>query len=498
MDEDSPMQKFYKGANVFVTGGTGFMGKILIEKLLRSTQVDAIYVLIREKKGKNAHARIDELFDNVVFDRLKKETPKFRHRVEPVAGDCSLSGLGLSIDDRQTLASKIDVVFHAAATVRFDEHIKVAYDVNVNAAKEVVHLARQMKRLKSFVHVSTAYSNCPRAEIDEKIYDFPAPYQDVEALLEKVDELDAERLTSRIIGQWPNTYTFTKALAESLVKDIGNGLPVAIFRPSIVVSTYKDPIEGWIDNLYGPTGVCAAVLSGVMRVFYCHQEKLADLVPVDLCVDCLIATAWDVSTDKREHHQSSEMPVYNYVSSPENPITWREMINLNYIQGKKYPAANSLWETFLILTDNFYVYWILSLFLHTLPGLLVDCFALLTGNKPRMSRIYKKIHKFSMILSYFASRSWTFSNGNVRNLWEKLDERDKRMFPFSATTLHWLMFFRGYIRGLRVHLLNENDDTLEIARAKQKRFYVISRVIKYALLFAACNVLATIVFGCFY
>lgn len=64
--EESNVQKFYKSRNVFITGGTGFMGKLLIEKLLRSTEVSAIYVLIREKKGKNAHSRIDELFDDVV------------------------------------------------------------------------------------------------------------------------------------------------------------------------------------------------------------------------------------------------------------------------------------------------------------------------------------------------------------------------------------------------------------------------------------------------
>lgn len=65
-EDDTPVQKFYRGSNVFITGGTGFMGKILIEKLLRSTQVATIYILIREKKGKDVHTRLDELFDDVV------------------------------------------------------------------------------------------------------------------------------------------------------------------------------------------------------------------------------------------------------------------------------------------------------------------------------------------------------------------------------------------------------------------------------------------------
>lgn len=63
---DTPVQNFYRGSNVFITGGTGFMGKILIEKLLRSTQVETIYILIRQKRGKDVHTRLEELFEDVV------------------------------------------------------------------------------------------------------------------------------------------------------------------------------------------------------------------------------------------------------------------------------------------------------------------------------------------------------------------------------------------------------------------------------------------------
>lgn len=66
LDEDTPVQKFYRGGNVFVTGATGFMGKILIEKLLRSTEVATIYVLIRQKRGKDIHTRLEEIFEGVV------------------------------------------------------------------------------------------------------------------------------------------------------------------------------------------------------------------------------------------------------------------------------------------------------------------------------------------------------------------------------------------------------------------------------------------------
>lgn len=104
----TPIQKFYSGANVFITGGTGFLGKILIEKLLRSCpEVSTLYVLVRNKKGRNMHTRIEELFDDPLFDRLRSDCPKFRYKIVGVAGDCSLPDLGLTMQDRQVLIQEV-------------------------------------------------------------------------------------------------------------------------------------------------------------------------------------------------------------------------------------------------------------------------------------------------------------------------------------------------------------------------------------------------------
>lgn len=104
----TPIQNFYAKTNVFITGATGFLGKILVEKLLRSCpDINTIYVLVRNKKGKNLHTRVDELFDDVIFDRLRTECPKFRHKVVGVAGDCSLPALGLALHDQKTLIDEV-------------------------------------------------------------------------------------------------------------------------------------------------------------------------------------------------------------------------------------------------------------------------------------------------------------------------------------------------------------------------------------------------------
>lgn len=109
----TPIQQFYSGTNIFITGGTGFLGTILIEKLLRScNDLSTIYILARNKKGKNLQSRIDELFDDAIFDRLKKEFPKFRHKVVGIGGDCSLPDLGISQQDRQVLINEVCVLLN--------------------------------------------------------------------------------------------------------------------------------------------------------------------------------------------------------------------------------------------------------------------------------------------------------------------------------------------------------------------------------------------------
>jgi nucleoside-diphosphate-sugar epimerase len=66
-DRGTEVQEFYRGANVLITGGTGFMGKVLMEKLLRSCpHLSNIYVLIRNKKGKDAETRLEDIFNDPV------------------------------------------------------------------------------------------------------------------------------------------------------------------------------------------------------------------------------------------------------------------------------------------------------------------------------------------------------------------------------------------------------------------------------------------------
>lgn len=83
-----------------------------------------------------------------LFDRLRKEQPSALDKIVPIAGDVSEPQLGISESDLSLLIKTVSVVFHSAATVKFDEGLKLAVTVNVVAAKRLLELCRQMLGLE--------------------------------------------------------------------------------------------------------------------------------------------------------------------------------------------------------------------------------------------------------------------------------------------------------------------------------------------------------------
>lgn len=79
-----------------------------------------------------------------------KETvgPSYRDKIKAINGDCGTTGLGMTSKDILTLADEVNIVFHVAATVRFDEKLRIAIAINVNGTGDVLDLCRQMRKLK--------------------------------------------------------------------------------------------------------------------------------------------------------------------------------------------------------------------------------------------------------------------------------------------------------------------------------------------------------------
>ncbi|KAM3955664.1 fatty acyl-CoA reductase wat [Aphomia sociella] len=480
------VQEFYKGKNILITGATGFLGKILVEKLLRSCPgVENLYLLVRQKRGKDIFTRIEEIFDDPVFDRLKKEVPKFRHKVVVIPGDCEAIGLGLNLIDRQMLTEKINIIFHSAATVKFDEHLRAALNTNVRAPLHLLRLARDMKGLDVFMHISTAYSNSHLLHIEEKFYPCDADSEHLHQTIEKLTDAQINDLLPTILGAWPNTYTFTKALAEKELRINAGGLPIGIFRPAIVISTVKEPLKCWLDNMYGPTGIAVGSVSGIVRALQCDAAVTADLVPVDSAVNCLLVAAAGVSSAYKQISPPNEPPIYNYVSSVENRITYGDFMEKNIARVEKYPTLNAVWYMSLILTKSVIMYKIYIFLLHLLPGVMFDVVAVCLGRKPKMMKVYKKVHKFSSVLTYFCTREISFCNDNTRELWQKTSDGDKEIFPFSMKNINWDEYFQDYLAGIRRYLFKESDDTLPRARLKWKRLYYLHQLVKTFFYFLA-------------
>ena len=96
----------------------------------------------------------------------------------------------------------------------------------------------------------------------------------------------------------PNTYTFTKSMAEQVINDYKHKVPLVIFRPSIVISAMKEPVPGWVDNFNGPVGLLVGCGVGIMRTAQVAPKYIADFTPVDVCIKAMIIAAW-----KRAHQK---------------------------------------------------------------------------------------------------------------------------------------------------------------------------------------------------
>lgn len=324
--------------------------------------------------------------------------------------------------------------------------------------------------------------------IDEVFYKPPVGCDEILALVDILDDSALENITPGIIGKWPNTYAFTKTIGEDVIKKYSNNLPVCIVRPSIMIPTHKEPVCGWINNLYGPTGVCAGAGIGILRSLHCRSENIADIIPADYVINNIIVAAWDTynqhsikslefteikTINENENDQSVDVdigpPIYNSVSSCQNPITWGEYMKYNETYGLKCPSALSVWYYWFTLNKYLWLHNIYVIFTHLLPAVIIDTLARLTGRKPMLLDTYKKIHKFSGVISYFCTKQWQFRNNNVIKLWTKVRSNDRKIFYFNIQELDWPTYFRDHVLGLRLYVIKDPPETIPAALIKYQK-----------------------------
>src|SRR3546814_9300663 len=118
-DLDGVIPEGLDGKRIAITGGTGFLGTALIERLLRSVPGCELVLLIRPGRRATVEQRAKrEIFGNNAFDRLRQEHGKdgfaalVAERVTPIAGDVGTDGLALDDAGRAVLAG-CDVILHS-------------------------------------------------------------------------------------------------------------------------------------------------------------------------------------------------------------------------------------------------------------------------------------------------------------------------------------------------------------------------------------------------
>jgi len=457
VNNNSPVVQFYHEKTVFITGATGFMGKVLVEKLLRSTNVRRLLLLIRPKKGVQTEQRLKTLLTSGVFDRIREIDENLLDKVEAVNGDITEENLGIDDQSKRMLTDSVHVVFHCAATVRFDEDLTKSVAMNVEAVLAIIELAKNMKNLEALVDVSTAYCNCDLKDIDEEIYPAPGNPKGVVDICKWMDseKLNSPEMTKIMIGNRPNTYTFTKALAENVIKTEGKGLPIVIIRPSIVTASWKEPFPGWIDNFNGATGVIAAAGKGIMRTLFCKRSCVADMVPVDVCINLTCVIGWKIATQP-----STSTPVFNCTSGGMNPITWGQVETWGLEIIHRNPFEGVFWYPGGSYKENWYLNRFCQLVFHYGPAHGVDLLCRLAGRKPFLVKVSNMLQKSTKALEPFTSNSWNWSNKNVIKLEKELTEEDRTVFGFDIRHLDWKEYLETYAQGIRKFLFKEDPSTI--------------------------------------
>ncbi|EDW00578.1 fatty acyl-CoA reductase wat [Drosophila grimshawi] len=483
---ESEIKNFYKNKNIFLTGASGFLGRMIVEKLLRSTEVNRIYVLLRPKRGKEIQERICEWKTDPVFALLLNSKPNAMERIVAIAGDCQFADLGISASDCELLKRHVELVIHSAATLSFENPLHLALDINTRATRYMVQLAKEMPHLVAFVYVSTAVSNCVIQHITERFYPehLNCSADKVLALREMLDAKLFNSFAPGLVDKFPNTYTYTKALAEQVVQTEADDLPICIFRPGAIVATNKEPVSGWIDNIYGPIVIVYGIFLGILRIVRVNLKANCYIVPVDGCANLILASAWRTATERRQKFRVKSAPIiYNYVPSNENMMFNGDLKRFTEEKYDVYPSTKAIWHPIAHTTQIWWVYKLATIFYHLLPGYAIDLVLRMQGQKPKMIRIYDKIHKNMDMFKNFMIKSWSFETLNTDRLWASMSAADQQLFEFDVKSLDWSSYFDRLLYGIRIYLSKEEptEESFERGRRKARRFLVLHRLLQFLL-----------------
>src|SRR5437879_5440753 len=302
--------------HILLVGVTGFIGKVwLVDLLEKIPNIGKITLLIRRNRTTSAQRRFEKIVEespafDTLQDRYGRKLGAFlKEKVEVVEGDVSVPGLGLDEVTQTRLAKSLDLVVNSAGLTDFNPDLRDALSSNIDSTIHLLEFLRKCDRA-GLMHLSTCYAvgmrdgrvteelrnnynpaDSPQFDAEREVDSLRETIRRIEARAESPEltkalrrqalgrggdeasasarELDGILKRNRArwarnrlarVGMrraqylgWPNTYTFTKSLGESILARRGRDLPIAIVRPSIVESSERSPFIGCTEGLH-PSG----------------------------------------------------------------------------------------------------------------------------------------------------------------------------------------------------------------------------------------------------
>ena len=398
------VRKALAGKSVMLIGVTGFIGKVwLANTLLDLPEIGKLYLLVRRQKSNPAQKRFEKIMEeSPVFDPLFEKYGDrlgtlLAEKVEVVEGDVSQPGLGLEPEAAERLKKSLDVIVNSSGLTDFNPDLRDALAVNVDSTYHLVEFIRGSDHA-ALLHLSTCYVAGERdGRVGEKVrpnytpagladYDAEKEWHRLHELVESAEaraegpEVTAE-LTKQARGKehaskelagaalenqirknrirwlktylteegirrakelgWPNTYTYTKSLAESLIAKYGVGLPIAIVRPAIVETSVDKPFRGWNEGI-NTSASLSYLLGTSFRQLPSNERKRLDIIPVDAV--CAGMTLIAAALVERRHD-----PLYQLATSVTNPCDMGRSIELTSLGHRRHYRAQEGLEYWLRL-----------------------------------------------------------------------------------------------------------------------------------------------------
>lgn len=263
---------------VLMTGVTGALGQELIKELARDKGT-SFYLLSRRKKRHSHWDRVRKLLAGTSFEKL------LGTRFHVLEGDITLPGFGLQPYEIERLRAEVTDFFHVAALTALNGTEEDCNRMNIEGVDNALSLAREMHQngnLRRFFYFSTAYVAGSRQT-----------YHAME------DGLPSE-------PAFANFYESSKYHAESKVRQaLAEGLPVTIFRPSIVVGHSETGKVSEFNVIYPFMKLFA---HGIITVLPTHPDNSFNIVPIDFVVKASVHLAGREDTLGKTYHLVSDHP----------------------------------------------------------------------------------------------------------------------------------------------------------------------------------------------